>query len=713
MEFTRPEAANNVTRDLDPAVINSSITKSDFERLEQKISLLERKLRKKSKLETIRSHNPCCGYQYPNNCYMGPYQNLFHPGAMMGPPQPPLNQFQNWQEGIMSQTRSRKLSIRRSISRGSSNKSRKRRKLDDGTSEWNVDHLPSRDHSHFDNDFGSETADFEPINERLRSESPPFSFSKLNNKPFKRTKEHKEASPCPSPRIRKRVRASALISPLRSPSPMSYDEEIPRRLIAVVRSPEVSSVQSEPIDEEIGENCNQTPDNSPEYEVLEIVPRKRGRPRKDAPKPTQKESLVKKIRNLKKNCNKIIQPAASTPVPVVNNSKKLSSGETAPANNVGLIHPLNNDEVSNRSSDYCCPPKKQRIAHSVCKPKNDSVGGTNGRNSLLESEEFDLQKDHSVTQEAEKETVERIEKLIESVEKNEIIVPVEDLKSGIILKNQSKNPEDTKRSLIAKRIAAKYAELKSPTDILSRRIAAQKILNGNSIGSANPSNEVLNSHEEPVAPLEPCVTIPSVYLDVKDPGDLTINDKETEEISNVDSSLMMLRSKSREARTSLSEASLNNGESVSDNEMPEVSGIRDTSMAVQFDKSEDTNTEVLDNERTCPAVTTRKYKKRVKVAASPISPMRELRSRRIMPSPSTNPEDKNSVKCDDDEDDSSSKNLQIFENVDIRGFGPKALLNQHFVKRSISESKSRNKKRFNVKLQNRKGKFLRMQEKLN
>lgn len=706
---------NDRSTSLETLERNPDVTKSDFQKLENKVFLLERKLRKKLKKQEVNRIPTCCSYQHPNNCYFGPYPGFFQPGPVMKN-EAEFMEFQRWQESLRNRKRILKAANQGERSRGR-RKLRKKRKPEGGTSGWKVDSFPDKDLANSDrvNTWGS---DSETVEDSLRAESPLAQFEEPISRPSKR---RKLSESCSLPRIKKqREKLVDLFSPAQSPVSRTKDPESNAFMDKETsnETPKLNCSLSDTFsEEEAVENCTETPKPSFEYEEVERTSKKRKKGDTKPLKKSTKSSLVSKIRNLKNNCNKSkafinsASPANDSTLSKLIRNKMNGEISVAnkPKNNPSSIPLTKVDQTANIVGDYCLV-KKQRIAHSARKTKNESVYENVDKNveqvsNILDKdkEKVNFIEEDSRVNNDRSQPAAKIEKVNDCVEKNEKVECKEDSNPVIQFKRSSslKNIIDSNNSRLANNKALKNVDVEPVVNTVDHI----------SSPSISEASKILD------APLQPCVMIPKQFLRIEGVTDplQTVQNTENNEtaehhsLGNLnssienDASLRILRSHSKVNDSIISSELPNSPMSEMSESRMEVS---EALVSVKSDQCQESTAEIFENEKVESAIVESvKYKRKAKVKALSVSPMRELRSRRIMLSPSNTINKIAFVKEKIEEETTPIGDHESEKVIERLSFGPRALIEEHFIEIINSKKKNTTKLKSAVeKLQQRRGK---------
>ncbi|XP_046753767.1 uncharacterized protein LOC124416593 isoform X2 [Diprion similis] len=751
-ELVQPEAINdsvcNLSQNLERAEKISDISKSDFERLERKICLLERKLQKTVKKDApVR--NQCSSCQYLKNCYAAPpYPNVFQSGTMMQT-QAEFLEFQNWQQGLINRKRRWPNNIQKSSRRGKK-LANKKQKLQDSTTGWHIDPIPVRELGDL-NHGNMLKKHSEASNDRLRAESPLLNCQETKIKSSKRSKK----------RTKELLSLFSASSRGTSPSHSDLDSDVFMDEQLCQKKQMESPKTEEFMDQEIVKNSDRPSEHVLEHEPVQFISNEQT---KSVEKPAQKStklSFIKKISNLKKSSS-ITEPPMKNFVSVNNKKSHLVptkvSIENADVNgergnDVGSPKLVENETSLNVNNDYS-PVKKHRIAHTTRKPENRSIYGMISNSSKLPKiiePEKSLFKDKSVSNNtmdnSENEHVGAVEVSNGCVGDTENTSHGTDFNSQtrLVGENRSNDISDTEFSSLASK----------PSVTCSNGNIDESI--SNDCTNTRQSTVNKSSVNKEVISLQPCIVIPRMYFDVGSVANScnamqcsesieTRKDSpvpNSDQVSKSNTPLRILRSKTIVNRSNSTASSSNEPTQAiedtvnknftsnkpktisritkvdlashsdvihspdfpdNDDVLEVASDVHDTSISVKSDECEDSRSKTFDNENSTPILARRTYNKRRRVDALSPSPIRELRSRSILLSPS-----KNSLKHDNEEpNNETASNATDLATCNVnmqynKGFSPISLLQQYLVEQAnIAKEKSSKRKKFNEKVQQKK-----------
>ncbi|XP_015515546.2 uncharacterized protein LOC107221162 [Neodiprion lecontei] len=746
-ELIQPEAISDnvctLSQNLEHAEKISDISKFDFKRLEHKICLLERELQKTRKKDT-RIRNQCSSCQHLKNCYVAPpYHNIFQSGAMMQT-QAEFLEFKNWQQGLIN--RKRRCLINSQKSGRRQKKWMKKQKLQDGTSEWHIDPIPVREPIDFNHGNMLRTHS-ETSNDRLRAKSPLLNCQETK---IKSSKRHKK-------RTKELLNLFSTSSCATSPSHSDLDSDVFMDE-ELCDKKQMDSPESElSMDREIVRNSDRTSEHLLTSEPVECISNEQIKSVKKPQRKSTKLSLVRKMRNLKKICSDT-KPPIKNVVSVSNKKPHLvhtrvtvqnANINNERGNDVGSTHLVENEASLNVNNDYS-HAKKHRIAHTTRKPGNRSLYGVISNSSELpktiESEKSsfeDKSVNNNTLDNSESENAAAVEVSNGCIGNTERTSYKRDFNSlaGYEGENRSNDISDTE-----------FPSLATKPSVTCRNGNTDKIRSND---RRDMKESVVNktSVNKDVISRQPSIVIPRMYFDVasvvnSSSGMQCSESIETRKdspvpnsdvVSKIDTPLRILRSKTKVKRSNSTVSSsteptqttedavnrnptpnkpkrisqitnvelashsdvIHSPESLDNDDVLEVElDVHDTSISVESDECEDSRNKSFNNKTAVPILAKRPYKKKRRVDVLTPSPIRELRSRSILLSPS-----KNSLKHDDEETNneiaSNATELELAKcNVNMqcnKSFGPISLLEQY-----LTEQKSSTCKKFNKKLQQRK-----------
>ncbi|XP_012263616.2 uncharacterized protein LOC105690416 [Athalia rosae] len=378
---------------------SDSTSNSEFQRLEQKLQNLERKFQKK-----LKTSNECknlrCTYEHPSSYYLGPHPYHFHSYRPMA--RPPYNfvDYQTLQRIPISRKRKIKLNVNKS-SRSTSILQKKRR-IDSGTSPWEVSPI-ARDLRDPDK------ASFIENNSELSFESSGSNSPGVQSLDHKinATKHHNDAEPHPLSRreIRDDVisQFSPVTSPTSTPNEYMYTAEkfcsgqyIHTTEVTTVVNKATSNLEISSLVEVPTQNCGKISESSPNLHDKDCTAEKPIKDTTNIRKKSVKCSLMKKIRNLKNShnikhlANKTNSLNSSAIKPTRNNVLKTMVSVTEIKSDLSNVQKIQSDTNTNDTS-INCPTKKLRIAHNVRKSEEKSLNKVN-RNTSESTRPSDLEK---------------------------------------------------------------------------------------------------------------------------------------------------------------------------------------------------------------------------------------------------------------------------------------------------------------------------------